>query len=207
MNPSNANSFEFKGLYETLDAFIELQKKYDNLELIIRSIVTPEIKEKAGKYSNIKILEQPLSPSKLEELYQSTDIFPHAGFETLNLSVLDAMSYGIPVIATSLYNTPELIKHMKNGILIDLPDSSLFYTKNKAVNDHTRSFVYSMRKLRPYMKEKLKESMSMLIEDGTLREKLGREAAATIHEGEFSMRNRKNLFKEVFDNATQNNSS
>jgi len=201
MNPSNVDSFEFKGLYETLDAFIELQKKYDNLELIIRSLVTPEIKEKARKYSNIKILEKPLNPSKLEELYQSTDIFPHAGFEVLNLSVLEAMSYGIPVIATSLYNTPELIKHMNNGILIDLPDPHLFYTKNKAANDYSRSFLYSMRKLRPYMKEKLIENMKLLIEDSSLREKISREAASTIEEGEFSVKHRNNILKEIFDKA------
>ena len=50
MNPGNLLSYEFKGLYETIDAFIELQKEYDNLELVVRSIVPDVIKEKCKKY-------------------------------------------------------------------------------------------------------------------------------------------------------------
>jgi len=203
-NPANMYNFEFKGIYETVDAFIDLQKQYDHIELVIRSVVSSDIREKAKKFSNIKILEKPLSPSKLEELYQSTDIFPHAGFEVLNLSVLDAMSYGIPVITTSIFSTPELIQHMKNGILIDLPNPEFFYTKEGTPNINSKSFVNSMRKLRPYMKEKLKEYMNMLIEDNSLREKISREAASTIEEGEFSVKHRNNILKEIFDGATKN---
>jgi len=205
MNPSNMLSYEFKGLYETLDAFIKLQKEYDNIELVIRSHISPEIKEKVKIYSNIKILEKPLSKKELEELYQTSDIFPHSGFEVLNLSVLEAMSYGLPVIATSIYSTPELIKHMKNGILIDLPNPDLFYTKAKTPNDHTKSFVQSMRKLRPYMTDKLFKTMKLLIEDSSLRNKIGLEARSTIENGEYSIKNRNKLLKEIFDYATNSN--
>ena len=199
INPANLESFEFKGLYEILDAFIDLQKKYDNLELVIRSLVSPEIKEKVKKYSNIKILEKPLSPEELEKLYVSSDIFPHSGFEVLNLSVLEAMSYGLPVICTSLYNTPELISHMKNGMLIDLQNPSLFYTKYKTPNDYSKSFLNSMRALRPYMTDKIKECMKLLIEDSSLRYKIGRQASMTIEGGEFSLTNRNSLLKDVLD--------
>jgi len=200
-NPSNMNNFEFKGIYETMDAFIDLQKQFDNIELIIRSVVSWDIREKAKKFSNIKILEQSLSKNDLEKLYQSSDIFPHPGFEVLNLSILEAMSYGLPVITTSLYSTPELIEHMKNGILINPPNPDIFYTKNKVPDVYSKSYVYSMRKLRPYMKEKLKETLKILIEDSSLREKMSREAASTIENGEFSNRNRNSILKEVFDEA------
>jgi len=201
MNPANVKSFEFKGVYETVDAFIELQKKYDNLELIIRSLVSPEIKEKVRKFSNIKILEKPIPPEELEKLYLTSDIFAHSGFEVLNLSILEAMSYGIPVIATSLYNTPELIKHTHNGILIDLPNPKLFYTKYETPSDFSKSFLNSMRKLRPYMTQKLVEFMKLLIEDSSLRSKIGKEAYNTIEKGEFSIDNRNKLLKDIFDNA------
>jgi len=195
-------NFEFKGIYETIDAFIDLQKQYDNIELIIRSVVSSEIREKIKKFSNIILLERPLSQTDLEELYKSSDIFPHSGFEVLNISILEAMSYGLPVIATSLYSTQELIKHMKNGILIDLPNSKEFYTKNNIPNHFSKSYLNSVRKLRPYMTAKLKENMKLLIEDSTLRNKIGKEASLTIEEGEFSMKHRKNLLKEIFDFAT-----
>jgi len=202
-NPANIHSFEFKGLYETIDAFIELQRKYDNLELVVRSIVPSDIKKRVKKFSNIKIIEESLSERDLEKLYLSSDIFSHSGFEVMNLSVLEAMSYGIPVIATSLYNTPEAIQHMKNGILIELPNPRLFYTKHDIPNDFSKSFLNHMRALRPYMREKLVKYMALLIEDSALRHKMGREAELTIRQGEFSLKKRNSLLKNIFDDATQ----
>jgi glycosyltransferase involved in cell wall biosynthesis len=192
----------YKGLYENVEAFIELQKKYDGLELIIRSSVTTEIRERVKKFPNIKILDTPLSDAELEQLYASSDLFPHSGYEALNLSILEAMSYGLPVIATSLYNIPEAIKHMKNGLLIDLPNTDLFYTKNKTPNEYSNPPVKAMTKLRPFMIEKIKESMKLLIEDSSLRQKIGREAAMTIEKGEFSIKHRNDVLKEIFDSAT-----
>lgn len=202
MNPGNLSSFEFKGLYETVDAFLELQRKYENLELIIRSIVPSEIKERVKNFSNIRLLDKPISPSELENLYLTSHIFPHSGFEVLNLSVLEAMSYGLPVIATSLYSTSEAIHHMKNGILIDLPDVNPFYTKQNTPNDFSKSFVSHMRMLRPYMKDRLKEYLELLIEDESLRDKIGREATLSIEKGEFSIEKRNKILKDVFDKAT-----
>ncbi len=202
INPANVNSFEFKGLYETVNAFVDVQRKYDNLELVIRSLVSPEIRALVKKYPNIKIIENRLTPLELENLYQSSDVFPHSGFETMNSSILEAMSYGLPVIATSLYNTPEVIQHMKNGILIDLPKPNLFYTKSGTPNDYSKSFLDSMRALRPYMVEKLKESMKMLIEDSTLRNKIGQEARRVTEDGEFSTKRKNELLKEIFDEST-----
>jgi len=203
MNPGNVLSYEFKGLYETIDAFIELQKKYDDLELVVRSIVPDIVKEKCKKYQNIKILETPLTPIQLENLFRSSDIFPHSGFEVLNLSVLEAMSYGIPIIATSLYSVPEAIQHMKNGLLIDLPYLKPFYTKYNTPNDHSKSFLDNMRKIRPFMIEKIKESMKILIEDSALRMRLGREASMNIERGEFSIKKRNNLLKTILETATK----
>jgi len=76
-NRANVSAFEQKGLFEIIDAFIDLQKKYDKLELIIRSWVSQDIIKKTKKYQNIKILKEPLSLDELEKLYLSSDIFPH----------------------------------------------------------------------------------------------------------------------------------
>ncbi len=192
----------YKGLYENVQAFIQIQKEYDNLELVIRSSVIPEIREMVKKYSNIKILDTPLSQSELEHLYVSSDIFPHAGFEGLNLSVLEAMSYGLPVIATSLFNIPEAIKHMKNGMLIDLPNPELLSTRNGIPNEYANPPISTIKNLSSYMINKIKECMQEFIEDSSLRRNLGREASYTIENGEFSIKHRNALLKEIFDDAT-----
>jgi glycosyltransferase involved in cell wall biosynthesis len=193
----------YKGLYENVEAFIQLQSKYDNIEFVIRSSVTPEVRAMVSKYPNIKIIDSPLSPAQLEELYLSADIFPHVGYEGLNLSTLEAMSYGIPVIATNLHNIPEAITHMKNGILVDLPDSKLLSTKNGCPNEYANPPIQVMKKFRSNTIEKIKDGMKMLIEDSSLQHNIGREAVQTINSGEFSMQHRNSLLKEIFDGATK----
>ena len=193
----------YKGLYENVEAFIQIQDKYDNLELVIRSSVTPEVRARVSKYPNIKIIDSMLSPSQLEELYRSADIFPHVGYEALNLSTLEAMSYGIPVIATNLYNIPEAVTHMKNGMLVDLPDPKLLYTKNGCPNEYANPPIQIMKKFKSIVIEKIKECMKMLIEDSYLRHNIEREAAQTIKNGEFSIQHRNSILKEVFDEATK----
>jgi len=201
-NPANILDFEYKGLNELVDAFLKLQNKYDNLELVIRSKVSEEIKQKVKNFQNIKIIENILSPSELEELYLSSDIFPHVGYLNLNAAIFEAMSYGIPVIATSLYNIPELVKDMKNGLLIKLPNPDQFYTKNGCPIDLSRHFPDIIRKLRPHMAEKLKTSLELLIEDESLRKKLSAESIKPFQDGEFSINQRQDTLKEVFDSAT-----
>ena len=201
INPANIASFEFKGIYETIEAFLELQNNYENIELIIRSVIPVELRMKLENNKDVKIFEKPLSNEELEKLFLTSDIFTHSGFEVLNLSVLEAMSYGLPVIATSLYNTPELIKNMKNGLLIELPNPKLFYTKNGTPNDYSKQFLTEMRKLRPFMKDKLVESLKFLIENEKLRKEIGRQARLTIEKGEFSITRRNELLREIFEEA------
>ncbi len=119
------------------------------------------------------------------------------------MSTLEAMSYGIPVIATNLYNMPEAVSHMKNGILIDLPDPKLLYTKNGCPNEYANPPIHVMKKFRPIVIDKIKECMKMLIEDSSLRHNIERDAAQTIKSGEFSIQHRNSILKEVFDESTK----
>ena len=193
----------YKGLHENVEAFIQIQHKYDNLEFVIRSSVPTEIRERISKYPNIKIIDKLLSPIELEELYLSADIFPHVGYEALNLSTLEAMSYGIPIIVSNLYNIPEAVTHMKNGILIDLPDPKLLYTKNGCPNEYANPPIDVIKKFRSTIVEKTKESMIKLIEDTSFRHSITKEAIKTISHGEFSMQYRNSLLKEIFDESTK----
>lgn len=200
-NPANIDSFEFKGVYEIIEAFLEIQDNYDDVQLIIRSVLPENIKKQLQNNNKITILEKPLSNEELEKLYLTSDIFPHSGFEVLNLSVLEAMSYGLPVIATSLYSTPELIENMKNGLLIELPNPKLFYLKNGTPNDHSKQFLIEMRKLRSYMKDRLVESLKLLIENEKIRKEIGLKARLTIEKGEFSITKRNELLREIFEES------
>lgn len=202
-NIGNMLNFEYKGIYETIEAFIVLQKEFgDKIQLVIKSKIPEELQDKIVKNKGIVLIEKMISSQEIQDLYLTSDIFPHVGYETMNFSVLEAMSYGLPVIATNIFNTPELIQDGKNGFLIQPPNIEKFYSKYDLPNEHSLSYLKEVRKARSYMTEKLVEKLRTLIEDQSFRNKMSVAAHDTIEQGEFSITHRNELLKNIFDEAT-----
>jgi len=205
INELNFLDFEGKGGFEVVEAFLELNKKYDELELVIRSWVPPEILDKCSKNPNIKILYSPLSDEELAHLYASSDIFMFPAHKSLGMVILEAMSYELPVIARAIYNATEPIKDMKTGILLSPLPQLPYYTWNGAPNDHDVNLLFGIRKHRPLLVKQIVEKASLLIEDSSLRRRIGREARCLIEEGDFSTKNRNKKLKRIFDEALKDN--
>ena len=202
-NIGNMLNFEYKGIYETIDAFIALQKEFgDKIQLVIKSKIPGELRDRVLKNKGIVLIDKIISSQEIQDLYLTSDIFPHIGYETMNFSVLEAMSYGLPVIATNIFNTPELIQDGKNGFLIQPPNIEKFYSKYELPNEHSLSYLKEVRKARSYMTEKLVEKLRLLIEDQNFKNKMSVAAHGTIEQGEFSITHRNELLKNIFDEAT-----
>jgi glycosyltransferase involved in cell wall biosynthesis len=200
-NLLNYLNFEWKGGFEVVEAFLELNNRYDDLELVVRSWVPSEILKKCSKNPNIKILCSPLSDEELANLYSSSDIFIFPSYLNLGMVILEAMSYELPVVAPRIYDVPEAVKDMKTGILLDCPKLPL-YLWNGAPNHYDRNLLLGIRHVRPWRVKQVAEKLSMLIEDSSLRKKIGREARHLIECGEFSIKNRNEKLKRIFDEAT-----
>ncbi len=83
-----------------------------------RKLIEDRIKE-LGIADNIKLTG--FVPDKLLPVYyDAADYFvlPSASGEGLPLVLLEAMACGLPVLATKVGGTPEIIQHMKNGVLV-----------------------------------------------------------------------------------------
>jgi glycosyltransferase involved in cell wall biosynthesis len=83
-----------------------------------RKLIEDRIKE-LGISQNIKLAG--FVPDELLPVYyDAADIFmlPSASGEGLPLVLLEAMACGVPVIATAVGGTPEILEHMKNGVLV-----------------------------------------------------------------------------------------
>jgi hypothetical protein len=67
--------FEHKGGKEVLEAFANLSRKYKNLELVIRSDMPLNLKEKYSRLGNLKIIDTVIPWKALEHEFKTADIF------------------------------------------------------------------------------------------------------------------------------------
>jgi len=202
INLFNFLNFEWKGGFELIEAFQELNKRYDGVELVIRAWVPPEIMERCSSNPNIRILYSQLTEKALANLYESSDIFLFPSHMNLGMAILEAMSYELPVITLNLYDIPEAVEDMKTGILIPPPPIP-YYIWNGAPNHYDRKLLFGIRHHRQWLVNQIVEKTSLLIENDSLRRRIGREARRSIEDGEFSIKKRNEKMKKIFDEATQ----
>jgi glycosyltransferase involved in cell wall biosynthesis len=111
-----------------LDTFIEsaslLTRDYPHLLFIVigkgpnRKLIEKRVRE-LDIDDNVRLTG--FVPEKLLPLYyNAADYFviPSSSGEGLPLVLLEAMACGLPVIATTVGGTPEIVKDMKNGVLV-----------------------------------------------------------------------------------------
>ena len=200
-NPMNIQNIQFKNLRETIIAFDNISKKYDNVNLTIRSYLSQDLKHITNKNPKINVIDTVLSQKQLYELYINADIFVLPAHETCGISLFDAMSFELPVIAMNVYDIPEAITHMKNGILIEGHKDMKYYNKTNMPYDYSSQFVSDMKKYSNYIIIQLEDYFVKLIEDSSLRGKLAKEARKTIEKGKLSYEKRNTNLREIFESA------
>lgn len=99
-----------------------------------------------------------MSEPETHKAFSNSTIFVlNTGYEGLSHAILNAMSVGIPVVTTSAGGNPEIIESGHNGFLV------------------------------PYSDEKeWAETISKLLDDGNLREKISRNAKKTLEKFKWS---------------------
>jgi glycosyltransferase involved in cell wall biosynthesis len=138
-------------------------------------------------------------------MYAEADIFIFPGHLT-PLSIFEAMSYELPVIATDVYATSEIVEQGRTGFLIRSADHVPYYVERylptgpgDSVN---RQFRRAVEKLDPEMVRDLVARTAVLIEDQHLRARMGKAARWQVEHGKFSMALRQERLKRIFDEAT-----
>lgn len=122
-----------KGTFHLLDAFIDcLNNKTihaDSTLTIIgfspltqtsssHAIADAILKVIASGYKDQIHLITSLDPRELNDYYNKADIFVQASIlECLPISLLEAMSKGMPIISTDVNGCPEAIQHLKTGYI------------------------------------------------------------------------------------------
>ncbi len=151
-----------KGIETTLEALKRLRENGVNAELTLAGD-GPLYKALERKSADLGIADQVhflgfLSQQQLSNCYRSHDFFVHPSLQTASgdregipNSLLEAMAYGMPVIATEHSGIPEVISHRSNGWLMGAADPNC-----------------------------LSEAVQTLLASDVLREGIMKNAAATV---------------------------
>lgn len=138
--------FKRKGGNILLKAFNLLREKYgEKIELLI---VGPNIiKEDNG----VKYLGN-LSREKISELFSLCDIYcMPSRFEAYGLVFIEALSYGLPIVAYNDFEMSHFVQNGKNGYLIDkYSEEELFNALVNTINDES-IFDYCKNKQMEYI--------------------------------------------------------
>jgi glycosyltransferase involved in cell wall biosynthesis len=113
-----------KGIKQVLDAAVELKKQIDCTFSIVGSGMEL-YKELYKPYYSFVDFYGRVTKTKLEHLYQSSNlfIFPTLG-EGFGMVILEALSYGLPVICSKNCAGDDVIKDNFNGFVIDAGNSN-----------------------------------------------------------------------------------
>ena len=121
-----------KGIYDLLDVLYEHKQEFQG-KLILHIGGNGEIKQlmsiiKSKRLENIVRYEGWVDHVKKIELLNMCDIFVLPSYvEGLPLSILEAMSYNMSVIATPVGGVPSLVQNKINGLLFEPGDKNGLY--------------------------------------------------------------------------------
>lgn len=189
---------------QLLRAFESVSKKYD-AELAMVTNPPEEYAKKYEKFKNIRFAAPNKSKEELiEKFYAKTDIYTMPSFvDTFGNVFMESMSCSIPIITTNIYASPEIIENGKSGILIDAPfsmfnpDFSLkFWPKDAGWKD----FLSKAKNVNGKFIESIEKNMALLIEDSSIRKRMGRSGNRILRK-KFSIKGRNKKLKKIYEDA------
>lgn len=131
----------WKGSDSLIEVFSDLYYDFPNSKLVIigDGPLMPYLKnlKTQSPARNAIILTGSLNKEKVNEWYSKASCFVlFSGYEGLSHVLLEALSFGLPVIASRKGGNVELVHNNVNGILVDWPNkislknALLFFLKN-----------------------------------------------------------------------------
>lgn len=118
--------YQIKNHQAIIDAFAELYSENKELRLLIlgEGVQREFLEGKIDKYNLKEVVSLPGIKKDVASYLQASDIYVSASLtEGLPLSILEAMSCGLPVVATNAGGTVDIVKNNVNGIIVSRSDS------------------------------------------------------------------------------------
>ena len=201
--------FYMKGGMEVAHAYEKLRSIYDNMQL---TVVTGVSMIKQGDLDYLKslpgvrVLDAILNEEEMATLYKSHDVFILPTYrEGFGLVILEALSYGLPIVTCDQYATGEMVRDGFNGFVYrnhplqdyDPQTYQLFGWYHEPQAFYTRlSHLQEEEELKP-IEDFLVSSISKFLERPTLFEQFSENSLA-LHQEKFDPRKISSQLEEVF---------
>ncbi len=119
-----------KGVPDLLQAIAQLSGQSWQLHLVGSGEAEPDTWDAAQKWLGNNNLSTQVTMygrtdnATLQSLYRKADIFVlPSHWEGYGIAILEAMSFGLPVVSTTAGAIPEVVTHQKNGLLVEPGDA------------------------------------------------------------------------------------
>lgn len=154
--------FLSKGALEVIEAFVRLRKKC-NIDItltMVTSLVDADKKttELIKETDGVSLFDFVFDFNGMQKLYSThTILLIPTSDDSFPLTILEAMKSGLPIIGTSLYAIPEMVKEGVNGFLTDpawwffnkdnIPNPSVWNNRKRTIysgerNERIVDFIY-----------------------------------------------------------------
>lgn len=134
---------EEKGHYFIFDVAKKLQKEFPNIHFIFLGTGKDEekYKKETEELSNISFEGFVSNVGDYLSIFDLF-VFPSKS-EGFGSSILDAMNFNVPVIASNIGGIPDIIENEKNGLLINLDSNELYINIKRIFQDKDLSELFA----------------------------------------------------------------
>jgi glycosyltransferase involved in cell wall biosynthesis len=197
-------AFLAKGGVEAVRAVARARATHD-VTLDIVSDVPARWHAEIDDAEGIDLHAWPAPHERVLQLFERSHIllFP-SHMDTLGFVLLEAMSHGVPALATRHFAVPELVEDGVSGLLVD-GENTLYGEDGLCRLSRTlppsRSFRRSLGAPSEAYVERLASALARVCEDRSLHERLAAGALARVTDGPLSMSTRRAALGDVYRRA------
>lgn len=194
-------NFYVRGGLDVLEAFAILRERYPQLRLTIRTHL-PQLDDHYHRILEtgwVRVIQRFMTSEEMEALLAGGHIFLLPAARVHIVSLLQAMSYGLAVVASDGWGMEEYLRHEHNGLVVKGR-----YGKTSWADDQAgmlRENYDPMFTSDPEVVSGIVDAVSRLVEDHELRRRLGQTARHDV-ETRYNMDRWNQTLKELFDEAT-----
>jgi glycosyltransferase involved in cell wall biosynthesis len=193
-------NFFLRGGLDVLEAFSVLRERYPQLRLTLRTHL-PGLDVRYHRIIEegwVRVVNRVLSAREMENLLADSHIYLLPAARVHIVSLLQAMSHGLAVVTSDGWGFEEYVNHERNGLVVKGRYGKASWADQEA--GMLREDYRRMYKADPKVVRGLIRAVSRLVENRSLRKRLGRTARLDV-QTTYSVERWNLGLKEAFDKA------